>query len=230
MTQKHEYNQADMPLYDDLMLRHACGHLEGSLSALVAAHACLSRDAARKMRSLEALGGAMLAEDCAPVAMSDNSLQSLLGQLDCEETALKCQPRQIDTEYMADLPLPPSLRDFIAQNRRRPARWLPIAPGLKIMSVMLAEERRRLTLLKARPGAQAPHHEHEGLEITLLLQGAMIDGGNRYIAGDLICMEAHTDHHPVADPELGCICAVVTDSDPKSLLGKLGASLLSALT
>ena len=57
-----------------------------------------------------------------------------------------------------------------------------------------------------------PDHSHNGLELTLVLQGSFSDATGRFGVGDLEIADEDLEHTPVADPGDACICLAATDA------------------
>jgi putative transcriptional regulator len=69
----------------------------------------------------------------------------------------------------------------------------------------------RMSLLYIRPEGEVPEHTHEGVEVTVLLDGTFSDHLGDYHKGDFIVLDGKHTHQPVT-PE-GCLCLAVV-SDP----------------
>jgi putative transcriptional regulator len=87
--------------------------------------------------------------------------------------------------------------------------------------VLSADKSGYLTLLRANPGRAIPQHGHGGSELTLVLRGAYADGTGRYESGDCADLDDGVEHRPVADPLVGCVCVVASETRPR-LAGFLG--------
>jgi putative transcriptional regulator len=57
-----------------------------------------------------------------------------------------------------------------------------------------------------------PDHGHNGLEMTLVLQGAFLDGTVRFGVGDVEIADQSTKHRPVAEAWGDCICLTASDA------------------
>jgi putative transcriptional regulator len=73
-----------------------------------------------------------------------------------------------------------------------------------------------------------PDHGHGGTELTLVLQGAFLDGADRFGPGDVELADAATEHRPVAEDWDDCICLAASDARLrfKGLLPRLAQPLL----
>jgi len=60
-----------------------------------------------------------------------------------------------------------------------------------------------------------PDHGHHGLELTLVLQGAFRDEDAVFKRGDVEIATEETQHTPIAEPGLDCICLAATDAPLK---------------
>ena len=66
-------------------------------------------------------------------------------------------------------------------------------------------------LLYIPPGQAVPDHGHNGLELTLVLQGSFSDETGRFGVGDVEVADEDLEHTPVADGGPPCICLAATD-------------------
>jgi putative transcriptional regulator len=73
-----------------------------------------------------------------------------------------------------------------------------------------------------------PDHGHNGIELTLVLQGAFRDETGRFGVGDLEVADDTLDHTPIAERGAPCICLAATDAPLKfkSLIPRLLQPLL----
>ena len=98
--------------------------------------------------------------------------------------------------------------DTIPWQRLAPGIWqhrLRLSPGVK----------GDLRLYKLAPGAKLPEHGHGGSELTLVLDGIVVDETGRCHIGDLQELDDAIEHQPMADQELGCICLVASEGAPR---------------
>ena len=78
-------------------------------------------------------------------------------------------------------------------------------------------------LVKIRRGHHIPRHSHKGGELTLVLSGALSDGGLHYRRGDVLSGGPGVTHeHDILD-DADCISLIVSESPmvPKTLKGWL---------
>ncbi len=189
---------------DELLIAHAAGHLGEAAALVVAAHLCLCPESRRRYRLYETLGGLLL-EELPPEPLAPERRQRVLAVLG-EEVADSALPdRTGDDAGASGNPLPAPLRarlpaplDCCPWRRSGALAELPLAapPG----------EPARLRLLRLEPGAAVPAHGHEGLELTLVLEGRLCDGERMLGPGDLAIADASTVHAPRAGEGEGCLC------------------------
>lgn len=70
-------------------------------------------------------------------------------------------------------------------------------------------------LLFIPAGAAVPDHGHNGMELTMVLQGAFSDEVDHFARGDVEIADEDLEHTPVADISEDCICLAVTDAPLK---------------
>lgn len=226
MTMQRTDTQKD--LYNTLMMEYATGVLDELHSLMVASHLTLSPQARRHIALCEQLGGMMMEQQCRPVAMKTASLQNVLDQLDDKIADDHHTKRETVEQHktLKDMPIPQPICRYVSVHvTRRKPRWRRVYPGIRTMKVSYKNgEPYNAQLAQIKPGARIPPHRHNKTEMTLVLQGALIDEHGTHKRGDLVIMDAGTAHHPKACPEQGCLCFVVYDA-PLDYIGKMGALL-----
>jgi hypothetical protein len=115
--------------------------------------------------------------------------------------------------------MPLALRSYVGRHLHV-LRWRAILPGIKECRIT-RNARGETSFLRCRPGAALPAHTHEGLEATLVLQGAFSDVTGHYALGDIEVADDTVDHRPVADRNAECIVFVVLEA-PVKLTGPFG--------
>jgi putative transcriptional regulator len=83
--------------------------------------------------------------------------------------------------------------------------WKTKLPGLK-QHVIEKSSALETSLLWARPGRALPHHRHQGLELTLVLQGEFHDNRGAFATGDVSVADETIQHRPVAGKDKPCLC------------------------
>lgn len=210
---------ADVPSHhpsDDLLLEYASGTQREPVALLIATHLALCPRCRHQTSQLEALGGALM-EQLGPDPVADDSFASLLGRLDDIEAPPT--PRQSDPPLTRGPGLPQPLRDYVGGSLDR-LKWRRLGP---IAEARLLTDFAGFTtrLVRLRAGAGAPTHTHEGIELTLVLEGGFQDVSGHYLRGDVEEADSAVDHQPVADADGDCLCLAVADA-PLRLTGLLG--------
>ena len=184
---------------DALLAAYAAGSLPQPFAIVVAAHISLCNDCRAACAAHEAAGGAVL-ETVGEEAVSDALRGRVLGLLDAPSVP---EPQ---FERVGIFPGP-----VVEAMRGRPPRWTPL--GMGIRQCILASGRQGSTrLLSIPPGRAVPDHSHNGLELTLVLQGAFSDETGCFGVGDLELADQSLEHTPVADDGAECICLAATDA------------------
>lgn len=187
---------------NEMLADYASGAASPGVALLVSAHLTHSPESRRKVEEFEALGGALLADET-PVAVAPNALDAALARLDQAEEA--SGPR---TRHEAG-PLPRPVIEAVGRD------FDDIAWSFRLPGVAEHEFARygdeKVSLLRAKPGSRIPQHTHEGVEMTLVLAGALKDGEAVYQAGDLAINTPEDDHKPTIIGDGTCYCLVVMD-------------------
>lgn len=170
-------------LDDATLMSLAAGSLPEALAAVAAEHVARCTHCRKGLRIAERLGQGLLG-DLAPASLAKS------------EPDLQTAPR----------PTPVPVRRSLVENLET-VRWRWIAPGLYTHKIKVRSG--SLHLLKAAPRAAVPVHDHSGGELTLVLQGALLEGDERLGPGDVADHDEEVvAHRPRADADLGCICLI----------------------
>jgi putative transcriptional regulator len=92
----------------------------------------------------------------------------------------------------------------------RGLKWQSLGRGVK-QAILKTDGEASARLLRIPGGQAMPDHGHKGTELTLVLQGAFMDGNRRYGRGDVDVATEETEHTPVAEAGQECICLAVSD-------------------
>jgi len=119
-------------------------------------------------------------------------------------------------------PLPAPLRARIGVPSTD-IRWSLRLPGLSEYRLE-GFDGEEVSLLRARPGVRILSHTHTAEEATLVLTGALSDGGRVFRRGDVSLADENHDHHPEIVGNETCICLIVL-SGPMRFTGPVGRAL-----
>lgn len=190
-------------LTDALLIGYASGNLPEAFSVVVATHVSLCDECKARLGSFEAVGGALLDEDTAPVA--DDSLAATLDRI---EAANEDRPLRKRAAVGAVFPAP--LQDYVGGDLDN-VRWRPLGGGVK-QAVLKTSRAATVRLLSIPAGAAMPDHGHRGMELTLVLKGAFRDEEDRFARGDIEIANEDLHHTPIAEDGDVCICLAATDA------------------
>ena len=188
---------------DDTLLAYAAGSLPEAFSLMVASHVSLCDACRATVESFDALGGSIV-ENAAGVPVAEDSLARTLARIDAmpSDSAKPPQPRGT---------LPAPLQAYVGGDLDA-VRWRPVGMGVKQAILPTSDDTATARLLFIPAGTAIPDHTHRGRELTLVLQGAFMDGTTRFGRGDVECADDDVTHTPVADISGDCICLAVTDA------------------
>lgn len=219
MTETHHHPS------EATLMAFAAGALDEGLALVVSCHLSSCPDCRAQVAEAEMIGGALI-EEAAPEPLADDALTRLMARLD--EPEPPPPPALSLTDGPAWVPAPLA-RQMAAEHgpswadrARRSMGWRWLAPGVRQMAVM-----RRTTgggtarLLSIAPGTTLPHHDHGGLELTCVLDGAFQDERALYQTGDLAELEPDTPHQPVAEGDHPCLC-LIANLRPTRFSGLIG--------
>jgi putative transcriptional regulator len=202
---------------DPMLAAFAAGTLDHGQHIAVATHLVACSQCRAFTRSIEQVGGAVLA-GLPPAAMSDNALANVEAQLN-KPVRLASMADTAPTVAENEVP---GLPNFL--RRYRFGSWKRIAPSVHLRPIVLPyASGTRVFLLKSGPGTKMLEHTHTGIEMTCVLSGAFSQDGGHYRPGDFDLGDETVDHQPVVDPGQDCICLVAMQGELRlnGLIGRI---------
>ena len=201
---------------DSMLAAFAAGTLDHGQHVAVATHLVSCPQCRAFMRSMEQVGGAVLAS-LPPAAMSTGALAAVEARLNepVRPAAAAITPTVPETEV-------PGLPKFV--RRYRFGNWKWIAPSVHLRPIALPyESDTRVFLLKSGPGTKMLQHTHTGVELTCVLSGAFRQDGSRYGPGDFDLGDETINHQPIVEAGQDCICLVAMQGELRlnGLLGRI---------
>ena len=184
---------------DAMLAAYAAGTLPHVFSVAVASHISLCLHCRAALEAHQSVGGAVL-EGAGPVALSADLKSDLLSRLD--EPYIPAPTYERRGIYPGPL---------VAELKGRAPRWKSLGMGVR-QDILSAGKSGSLRLLHIRAGQAVPDHSHNGLEMTLVLQGSFSDETGRFGVGDIEIATEDLEHTPVADEGAPCICLAATDA------------------
>ena len=184
---------------DALLAAYAAGNLPHAFAVVVASHVSLCAQCRAGLEAHQTVGGVVL-EETSAVAVSSTLKDDILAQLDAPFT-----PEPV-FERSGIYPGP-----VIAAMKGRAPRWKKLGMGVR-QDILLLDATGSVRLLYIPPGQAVPDHSHNGLELTLVLQGSFSDETGGFGVGDLEVADEALEHTPVADEGDACICLAATDA------------------
>jgi len=202
---------------DPMLVAYAAGSLEHPFALVVAAHVSLCDECRAQLGAHEAVGGALL-DDQTLQAVSVSMKDTILAQLDDVPVA------EPDLSYERSGAYPGPVMQAL---KGKPPRWKSVGGGVR-QTLLHADDEGSVRLLYIPPGKAVPDHGHNGIELTLVLQGAFSDETGRFGVGDLEVADDTLEHTPVAEQGAPCICLAATDAPLRfnSLIPRLLQPLL----
>ncbi len=183
---------------DALIAAYAAGSLPQPFAIVVATHISICLECRAAYHGHLAVGGAVL-EDVDAADVSDGLKDDVLALLDAPEEPTPVYHRS------GVFPGP-----VVEALKGKPPRWKSMGLGVRQCIVGSSAEG-TVRLLYIPPGQAVPDHSHNGLELTLVLQGSFSDATGRFGVGDLEVADEDLEHTPVADEGPPCICLAATD-------------------
>ncbi len=198
---------------DEVLAAYSAGTLDEAFSLIVASHVSLCDDCRAALAGYDAVGGAVL-ENAEAVEVSDEALAATMALIDAIEPPV-AKSRKSTSIF------PAPLEEYVGGGPNK-VRWKSLGRGVK-QAILPCDGEATARLLYIPAGMAMPDHSHNGMELTMVLQGAFSDEVDRFARGDVELGDEDLHHTPVAEAGEDCICLAVTDAPLKfnSFLPKL---------
>ena len=170
---------------------YVSGALRPAFAAVVSAHVEGCAHCRAEVKTLEALGGALI-EDLEPEVLSEGRVDAAMAALD---GAKPVEP-VVSAPTVDRIPF-------------GPVRWL--APGMSIRKAKVGTGGDLLYLLRLPAGLTTIPHGHHGIEFTTVLTGAYHDGLDHFAAGDFCEMHPDVEHQPQVSADGYCLCLIASE-------------------
>lgn len=184
---------------DELLSDYADGRLAQAFAVVVAAHISLCDECRARAEAADALGGVLL-QDTVGIAVAADRRDRLMAALD--------RPVADPVPIRESGIFPAAVMQALNGN---PPRWRMLGGGIR-QQILIDDKKASLRLLYIPPGRAVPEHGHQGMEMTLVLQGSFSDSAGRFGRGDVELAHDEVNHQPIADPGEACICLAATDA------------------
>lgn len=184
---------------DAMLAAYVSGNLPHAFAVVVAAHVSLCEECRAAIEAHQAVGGTVL-EVSEAVALSENAKADILAQLDA--------PYAPAPVYKRSGVFPGPVMEAL---KGKPPRWKALGMGVR-QDILSDDKAGSLRLLYIPPGRAVPNHGHNGVELTLVLQGSFSDETGQFRIGDVEVADEQLDHTPIADTGAACICLAATDA------------------
>lgn len=201
-------------LDDATIVALAAGTLGEAHRFVASAHVSACSHCRAALHEAEALGGALMADGEA-AAVSNTCRSATLASLDGVPQA---QARRT-SRHAGKHPgtqrdeVAPSVSALLGHVPLDELPWKTKAPGVAMYSLPVSPGgNTHLQLLRIGPGRRMPEHGHGGEELTMVLRGSYRDHTGRFVAGDVADLDEETEHQPVVDSDVACICLVATEA------------------
>ncbi|TCD12330.1 ChrR family anti-sigma-E factor [Oricola cellulosilytica] len=200
---------------DALLARYAAGRLPKPVEVLVSSHLELSAPSRALLSGVESAAGEFLFSEI-PAALA--SRETMLDTVFASSTQ---EARGSDTSRSQEAGcaiLPKALQEFVGHTVDT-IPWRTKMPGFREFELGDIDGC-HVSMFWLKAGRPIPAHTHEGIELTLVLDGAFNDNRGRYGRGDISIADDAVSHRPIAEAGRACIGFAVTDG-PLRLTGPL---------
>ncbi len=193
---------------DEMIADFASGATSPAVSLLMAAHLTQSPESRERLSAFEDTCGALLLDEQGE-AMAEDSFDAVMAMIDDDTDAKPVSPTSGRSDTECPLPHPVLERIGMAFDE---IPWKFRLPGVSVYDFDGFGDQ-KVSLVRARPGATVPQHTHKGTELTLIMQGVMLDNGVEYHAGDVAVNTEDDDHRPKILGDEICYCLIVQQGD-----------------
>lgn len=187
----------------NVLAAYAAGTLEEAYSLVVACHVSLCDTCRADLTAYESVGGSLL-DGPDEVSLDPGALDATMALIQSAPELPRPRPARMASSF------PEPLQHYAGADPDA-VRWRSVGGGVK-QAVLNCSGNATARLLYIPGGMAVPEHGHNGLELTLVLQGAFSDSVARFARGDVEVGDGDLEHQPVAAEGDACICLAATDA------------------
>ncbi|MEL6202462.1 MAG: ChrR family anti-sigma-E factor [Pseudomonadota bacterium] len=190
-----------MSSMDTLLSSYVSGTLPTPVQVLIESHLELSTANHDFVSGLEMAAGDQLSS-IAPTAFRDrdSALEAIFSSEPVSRSKQQAKSCGI---------LPTALQDFIG-FKADDIPWKTKMPGFREYDLPDIDGC-HVSMFWIKPGRTVPAHTHEGVELSLIVDGAFHDSRGRFGRGDISIADDSVDHRPTAETDRPCIGFAVCD-------------------
>lgn len=229
-----KHNQAKMTEFhpdDSLLIEYAAGTLSAGLSVAVSVHLEYCPCCMKKLERLNSVAASLfeqselvrqsLKRPAQNDAIKGDSelLDAIFDRIDVEQASrvgsakITVTPPQPVCNKSRLGALPSKVNKLLNYSPDK-LKWR--AHGRNVTSARLSQyDGLNSSLIRIKRNAKIPHHTHNGVEYTVVLEGSFSDEDGIYRQGDFITRTEKDYHAPVATANSDCLCLVVMDAPLK---------------
>jgi putative transcriptional regulator len=189
---------------------YAAGSLPTAQALCVATHLHYCAQCRQKVRELTELGSELFCQQ-APVAVTSNDYERLLQRI-----ATQPQPdataQLIETPTAAVVSILPRALNKLTNGNVENLTWRKLGRNFRYSPLTVGDKQRETSLFFIKAGGSVPRHQHQGDEITVILQGSFSDQEGKYSVGDFVVRTKGEQHQPVASQDQDCLCLSTLDA------------------
>jgi len=221
---------------DNLLTEYASGGLAIALGVSVCAHLQLCVQCRQRVEQLNKLGAAILSQSQAE-AVAQSTFETVIARIEKEQQVVSEQVHVSAPKKLALHPayqhdpmlanLPKVIAKLLPSNGK--LAWQRSSPALKTARLIAGQREYEVAFQRINSGGKVVEHDHNGMEITLVLHGSFSDEDGVYTAGDFLVRNPGEIHRPTATQNQDCLCLSVIEAPVKitGMLGKLINPFLS---
>ncbi|MEO1240947.1 MAG: ChrR family anti-sigma-E factor [Pseudomonadota bacterium] len=214
---------------EDWLAAYASGGIDEQTSVLIATHLTYCPECREEVARHEEIGGALLDVLGAEKIDSLDEGEAFVAPKSLSESHdIDAPPPKGSLAAIAPTPLLKYVYEITGKTDLESLSWSFYGVGIDRAVLVDGPEGPLVRLLRAKPGAKFPHHQHLSEELTVVLQGAYRDNTGRYDVGDVQCVPTEAAHQPIIEEGDICIALVVSERPtvPTNFLTRIAQKLL----
>jgi putative transcriptional regulator len=194
----------------NVLTAYAAGSHPEAFSLVVACHLSMCDACRAEVESLDAVGGSVL-ENLPKAPLDEGAFAATLALI-AKGPATPLTPPVRPAKKLGGV-FPRPLQDYAGEDPGK-VKWRSVGGGVR-QAILDCKGPSTARLLFIPAGKAVPDHSHEGLELTLVLQGSFSDKVARFARGDVEVGTDDLTHTPIADVGEDCICLAAADAPLK---------------
>lgn len=207
---------------ENTLAEYASGVIDSGLAIAVKAHLDMCPQCRNRTKELKLVGASFFEQTTETTNNEYNEAESF-SKLMARIKQMATQPTDSTQDAAKDNDATRNLPSIVSKLLAKQGKlnWQFVSPSLRQANLVTGQDKYEVCLHKIKRGGKVVEHDHQGRELTVVLEGSFSDESGTYRKGDFILRAPGDKHRPTATQDQDCLCLSVVEA-PVKLTGFFG--------